>query len=88
MCHALLCMIDYNCLIYVRMLVLCIYSTWIRFGSAGFTLPLGTEHAARCQYSSRRMDCPVPWTCEVLNNYDERNMSSIASLCDEMPLIN
>ena len=64
------------------------YSTWIRFGQDAFTLPLGTEHQARCHYSSTRKDCPVPPDCVTARAYKNRNDYRIESICGEMPLLN
>jgi len=39
------------------------FSSWVRFGEFGYTLPTGTEHGARCAYSQARKLCPVPVPC-------------------------
>lgn len=45
------------------------YTQWIRFGIDGFQTPVGTEHAAKCVYSSARIVCPTPSSC--LNRFEK-----------------
>jgi hypothetical protein len=58
------------------------YSTWVRFGPRGFTAPLATEHAARCEYRAERVVCPAPEDCK------RRSARNVADICSEMPHIN
>lgn len=55
------------------------YSDWIRFGKDGFTMPLGTEHQAKCRYSDRKRLCPMPKTCR------KRIPLDATEVCDEIP---
>jgi hypothetical protein len=57
------------------------FSTWIRFGEHGFTLPLGTEHRGRCAYSRQRRTCSLPPSCpeRVPQSTDARGV------CGEVP---
>jgi hypothetical protein len=57
------------------------YKTWIRFGKDGFTLPLGTEHQAKCKYSSSKVVCPVPEQC------DRSRLDDIRDICKELPIV-
>ena len=34
------------------------FTTWLKFGHNGFTMPAGTEHKGRCSYSIHRIQCP------------------------------
>ena len=54
------------------------YTDWIRFGDKGYTLPTGTEHAARCVYSEMRKLCPKPINCKA------RVPKSDAEVCGEV----
>ena len=57
------------------------YTQWIQFGSNGFTMPLGTEHKGRCQYSSDKITCPLPKDCS-------RKLPKIETeICQEIPNI-
>lgn len=53
------------------------YSNWIKFGKFGFTMPLGTEHQARCTFSEMEITCPSTTNCTPS---DGRN-------CVESPVI-
>jgi len=57
------------------------YSSWIRFGHSGFSMPQGTEHQAKCKYSKKRISCPKPATC---SNIIPRESKEI---CEEMPFV-
>ena len=58
------------------------FTDWVRFGSKGYTLPTGTEHAARCLYSEARKLCPVPRSgCAM------RVPKSDADICKEVPRV-
>eukprot|EP01035_Chromulina_nebulosa_P021774 gene21774-28176_t len=57
------------------------YTTWIRFGKYGWTLPLATEHQGRCNYSPERITCPLPDNCQ------SRIPKNEASFCKEIPNI-
>lgn len=55
------------------------FTDWIRFGEYGYTLPLGSEHGARCTYSEARKLCPVPLHCQA------RVPSRADEICGEVP---
>eukprot|EP01034_Spumella_vulgaris_P023674 gene23674-29917_t len=39
------------------------FTTWMKFGENGFTMPLVTEHKATCEYHAERHLCEVPSDC-------------------------
>jgi hypothetical protein len=45
------------------------------------TMPLGSEHAARCTYSKDRQLCDVPPQCT------DRLSVNLATICNEIPNI-
>jgi hypothetical protein len=55
------------------------YTTWLRFGKAGFSFPTGTEHQARCTYSAQRRLCDVPSNC------NKRVPNNLGEVCEEIP---
>ena len=55
--------------------------TWIRFGSDAFTLPLGTEHQAKCSYNKTSTICPLPASC------DRRIPRTVKEICPEYPIV-
>jgi len=60
------------------------FTTWIRFGEHGFTLPLGTEHRARCLYSRQRKTCSLPTGCKYRV---PRQGAAPDGVCGEMPSV-
>eukprot|EP01034_Spumella_vulgaris_P027627 gene27626-34374_t len=39
------------------------FTTWLKFGESGYTMPPVTEHRETCEYSERRRECAVPKDC-------------------------
>jgi hypothetical protein len=57
------------------------YTTWLRFGKFGFTMPAGTEHRARCSYSTEKRLCEIPEGCAT------RAARNLDEVCKELPNI-
>jgi hypothetical protein len=57
------------------------YTQWIRFSRAGFTMPTGSEHGAKCTYSPEKRVCPRPQECK------RRVPVQFPDICDEIPTI-
>jgi hypothetical protein len=55
------------------------YTTWLRFGRAGFTFPAGTAHQARCTYSAQKVMCDLPEDCRY------RVPAAVEEICTELP---
>mmetsp|Transcript_434 Transcript_434/g.827 ORF Transcript_434/g.827 Transcript_434/m.827 type:complete len:130 (+) Transcript_434:1136-1525(+) len=74
------------------------HTTWLKFGTSGFTMPLSTEHQGVCTYTPHITLCNIPENCDnrfpsvfysgkyhASYSSDQASDLSMSDICGEVP---